>query len=416
MILKVSLTAIRLLILAAHLAAATNGLPARTLLGESATIPVTTSQDELNTDGDCSLREALVAANTNSPVDACPAGLGADEILLPVGNFRLTLRGDDDDANAGDLDILEAVTIHGAGKDQTILDAQNLQDRIFHILASGDVDISRLTIQNGMETGGGLLGGGGILNESGNLTLQEVTLRDNQTNKVGGGLDNAANATLINVYIAGNHAAAGGGIFNGGSLFIQSSTLSGNSANDTGGGLDNALNATLENVTVSANTTPITTTASGGGIFTDGPLFLLNSTIAGNSIGINNQDVVRVKNTMVVNSLSGENCAGTGSFITEGNNLDSGDSCNFNSAGDLVMTDPMLGPLTDNEGPTLTHALLPGSPAIDAANDLDCPTHDQRGAARPADGDGDQAELCDIGAFEFLGVFPEFVYLPVVSR
>ena len=62
----------------------------------------------------------------------------------------------------------------------------------------------------------------------------------------------------------------------------------------------------------------------------------------------------------------------------------------------------MLGPLADNGGSTETHDLLPGSPAIDAANDASCPAADQRGAARPFDGDGDGMAHCDIGAVEFV--------------
>jgi hypothetical protein len=62
----------------------------------------------------------------------------------------------------------------------------------------------------------------------------------------------------------------------------------------------------------------------------------------------------------------------------------------------------MLGPLADNGGPTETHALLPGSPAIDTANDASCPAIDQRGEARPFDGDGDGMAHCDIGSVEYL--------------
>ena len=70
------------------------------------------------------------------------------------------------------------------------------------------------------------------------------------------------------------------------------------------------------------------------------------------------------------------------------------------TAGNQLGTDPRLGPLADNGGPTLTHALLPGSPAIDAVTAGNCPAADQRGVSRPQDGTGDGVRACDIGAFE----------------
>ena len=73
----------------------------------------------------------------------------------------------------------------------------------------------------------------------------------------------------------------------------------------------------------------------------------------------------------------------------------------FSETGDLQSIDPVLGALADNGGPTLTHGLLPGSPAINAGDDADCPATDQRGAARPT-------AACDIGAYEF-GALPPSV-------
>jgi hypothetical protein len=83
-----------------------------------------------------------------------------------------------------------------------------------------------------------------------------------------------------------------------------------------------------------------------------------------------------------------------------GHNIDSGASCGFTSPGDLGNTDPQLGLLADNGGPTDTHALLPGSPAIDAGINANCPDEDQRFIARPQDGDGDATAVCDIGSYE----------------
>jgi hypothetical protein len=117
----------------------------------------------------------------------------------------------------------------------------------------------------------------------------------------------------------------------------------------------------------------------GGGIFVDSEVTLRNTIVAGN--------------------LSGGDCRGRPN--SDGYNLDSDSSCSLSGVGDISGVDPLLGPLQDNGGPTETHALLPGSPAIDAGDDSTCLTADQRGVARPLDGDGDGTAVCDIGAYEF---------------
>jgi len=106
-------------------------------------------------------------------------------------------------------------------------------------------------------------------------------------------------------------------------------------------------------------------------------------------------------NTIMANSTAGGNCSNDGAIASGGYNLDSDGTCGFTAEGDLSNTAPLLGPLQDNGGFTFTHALLPGSPAIDAGNPT-CPPPgtDQRGKARPADGDCDSAARCDIGAYE----------------
>lgn len=98
--------------------------------------------------------------------------------------------------------------------------------------------------------------------------------------------------------------------------------------------------------------------------------------------------------------------------------LEDGDTCDLDPVlNDLINTNPLLAPLADNGGPTLTHALLTGSPAIDSGPNAAavCPATDQRGAPRPMDGDGDGQAVCDIGAFEYGALFP-WLYLPLVLR
>ena len=113
--------------------------------------------------------------------------------------------------------------------------------------------------------------------------------------------------------------------------------------------------------------------------------------------------MVELKNSMLTQGALGETCFADswGTITSNGNNLDSQNSCHLTAAGDITNTNPLLGPLHDNGGRTLTHALLPGSPAIDAGDDLACaaaPVNgiDQRGVPRP------QGAACDIGAYEYV--------------
>ena len=105
---------------------------------------------------------------------------------------------------------------------------------------------------------------------------------------------------------------------------------------------------------------------------------------------------VTVTNSIVANNGT-YNCqiegGGAAVLNSGGNNVFTDPSCNPVGS-DIPVADPLLGPLADNGGPTLTQALLPGSPAIDAANNAVCPATDQRGVARDA--------ACDVGAFELV--------------
>jgi len=91
-----------------------------------------------------------------------------------------------------------------------------------------------------------------------------------------------------------------------------------------------------------------------------------------------------------------------------GHNIDSGNTCGFTATGDLTNTNPLLGPLQDNGGPTPTYAIPADSLAVNAGDNAVCPPTDQRGIARP------QAGRCDIGAYEY--VFPVELHLPFVAR
>ena len=167
------------------------------------------------------------------------------------------------------------------------------------------------------------------------------------------------------------------------------STVSGNSAGSMGGGITNKHGGEMDlyNTTVSENSAP-----NGGGIHS----------YAGTT---------SLKNTIVANNPSDSDCYNQGgnALLSNGHNLDSDGTCNLDPAkDDLPGTDPRLGPLQDNGGSTLTHALLFGTPAIDAGDNSGCPATDQRGFVRPMDGDGDGTATCDIGAFEHLALRGRF--------
>jgi hypothetical protein len=318
---------------------------------------------------DCSLRGAIIAAN---------GGGGGDIINLPAGTYGLAIVGRCEDAAAtGDLDITAHVTIVGAGAPTTIIDANGI-DRVFDVAA--DLDLQGVTIRNGDARSMTCTpDGGGIFSAPAPPTTTAVQL------------------TLTDVAISGNRAAHGGGIDNesGSTLTVEGVTLNGNSADLAGGGMQNIATpagATLTNATVSANLA-----GTGAGIHNEGELTLTSVTMSGNTLDDIGERTIR--DTIVAGSAANTNCTGSGTTLTEDHNLDSGNTCGFGDATDLTATDPSLGPLQDNGGPTQTHALLSGSPAIDAG-DPACPppAMDQRGTSRPQPAGG----RCDIGAYEFV--------------
>ncbi|MBI4314934.1 MAG: hypothetical protein HY679_03285 [Chloroflexi bacterium] len=372
--------------------------------------------------GHCTLRAAIMEAN------ALPE---ADTIILPPGEYVLTVVGSGEDAAfTGDLDITDDLSLVGGGADKTIVNAIGLDgtDRVFHIVNPATVSISGVTIREG-EAGDF---GGGILNTNGTLTLTDVVIFNNAVTGAGGGIANGGGLTLIRSAISNNRAVegggksesgAGGGIYNIGRLTIGDSTIHRNSAatgggiyndkggaaalaagliNDNsagvdGGGIYNAGSLTLINSTLSENSVK---TGFGGGLHNTGTAEITNVTFSGNYAplggggGIYNDEggTAVLRNTIVADSSSGGNCAGA--ITSKGHNLDSGKTCRFDAPGDFSVASPLLAPLADNGGPTLTQALSPESAAINSGDNFVCPKTDQRGKAR-SDG------ACDIGAYEY---------------
>jgi len=303
---------------------------ALTISAHATTIIVTNTNDN----GSGSLRQALAIANDGDTIDA--TGISGAISLI-----------------SGELLVNKSVTINGAGADVLAVDG-NAAGRVFFIALGETVTISGFTIRNGHAGNAG----GGIDNEDGSTV------------------------TVTNCTLSGNSAGLGGGMFNGGPLTIGSTTISDNSAAN-GGGIYNSGGGTttITNSTVSGNTA-----GSGGGIFNIRMLAITSSTLSNNSAslggGVFNNETFQIGDTILNMGASGANIANFGTVTSLGYNLSSDDGGGvLTGPGDQINTNPLLGPLQNNGGPTFTHALLPGSPAIDAGdpNFTPPPSFDQRG-------------------------------------
>ncbi|GIV80624.1 MAG: hypothetical protein KatS3mg050_5018 [Litorilinea sp.] len=361
------------------------------------------------------------------------------------------------DAN---LDLQE-ITLSGAGMDATILDGGQ---RARVITATLAVTLTDLTVRNGRTTGsnhgGGIFNfgemllqrvrvvdntaagsGGGVYNGN-RLELQESEILSNTADELGGGVYNFSHPsftrylTVTQSTVAGNQAVAGGGVYNNGAAHIADATFRENHATSQGGGglatstgpvtvmrstfhgnradsyygggiLNNSSVITLTNVTISDNEAQ--TGGALANLFTDATTLLESSTVAynrssGSGLVVYGGIAANTGATTIHNSIiahnEGRNCLTGGTWTSAGYNLSSDQRCQLTAAGDLQSTDPLLAPLGDYSGNTWTHALLPDSAALDNGDPADCPTTDQRGVARPVDGDNDGTAVCDKGAFE----------------
>lgn len=406
-------------------------------------------------DADCSLREAVIAAN------ATP---GADEIQLTGTYYRLTRAGDGDDedaAMANDLDLTDDVTIRGL-PDRTTLDLNGLS-RGFQVMAKVKAELVDLTIREGRA-----LGRGGAIWNEGDLTLRRVWLNGNAvmlqsvgvlrggaiynqgvlrmnfcrvqenaaidaatlTGGTGGGIFNAAGAqiymydTVVRYNVAGadDIAGFGGGLFNwgqvridrsyfghndagggegsaisnraGGSLALFNSTLSGNGRDGSDAALANGTTLVPRESLPKANLFNATIAANnGGGVLNTGRMILRNTIVGGNYTQDGSDRYFD----------AGRNCRneGKGTINEHYSLLGADGNCTSAYVADnrhFFLTE--LEPLRYLGGPSPVHAPRPGSMAIDGGDPVLCPDRDQRDARRPADGDLDGSLLCDIGAME----------------
>jgi hypothetical protein len=245
----------------------------------------------------------------------------------------------------------------------------NRAHRVFSVIEDVTVTLRGFAVTGGVTSEAG----GGILNQ-GTLMVTNSNVSGNVADGNGGGIDNHGVLTLKDSTVSGNSGGSGGGIYVGhsGTLTVTNSTLSGNTTQSCGGGIDVDGRVTVTSTTISGNAS----NDCGGGLFNQGSLTLASTIVSGNT----------------ANDCDGE-------VTSNGYNLESpGDTCGFGGEGDQasVPADQLrLGPLADNGGLTMTHALEPGSVAIDQIPDGACEVGaDQRGEPRPTGGG------CDVGSFE----------------
>jgi hypothetical protein len=315
--------------------------------------------------------------------------------------------------------VSKDVIIQGKGAKETTVQAHPRPgegtERGFEIALGATVGIRGMTIQHGNPRTSPFTGGG--IRNVGTLTLEDTIIRDNY-GSAGGGIYNEGTLTLINSTISHNGSLGGGDTYlecnTGGGMKILTgtvtlinSTISDNESRGKGGGVHVACSGilVLQNSTVSGNFS----SESGGGIYINGVGDFTNSTISNNSgytvggvvvDGSGEKNLIRgqlsLTNTIIANNIGRLEKYGIADcYLNQYASIIKND---YSWIGDGTCAaafsgDPALGPLEDNEGLTLTHSLLPGSPAIDAIPADHCFLEtDQRGMPRLVP--------CDIGAFE----------------
>jgi len=444
-------------LLAARVAAALAAVFASGTAG-AATITVTTTDDG-SVPGECTLRDAIAAANANTATAGCvPGDVGHDDIVFAPGvTGTIALTG-------GELEIVEEASITGPGAASLTVDAQQ-SSRIFSMTgdASLTTTLTGLTIANGRTTADN--DSGGAIKCLTALTLIDSVVTGSSTagaTAPGGGVFTATTTLLTRSTVSGNwtegYGSLGGGVMVVfGLATLTDSTISDNwTEGDTagGGGLVEFwgwFDATLINSTISGNAT-YGDASQAGGFAAGGNAFVINSTVSGNSThGYNSGDGFTdagafsvTGNVTLINSTIVDNIPAQGgpsinlatpdtTLLTATNsilansgrgaaplcsraidvgsstrNLATDDSCGTDTligAAPSAFEDLALAELADNGGATKTHALLAGSVAIDAGDTDACAAApisnlDQRGGVRPVDGDGDGTAICDVGSFE----------------
>lgn len=341
----------------------------------------------------------------------------------------LTITGGDVVGSGGGIRNAENLTLSSCVVSGNV--ATSSGGGLYNDGATSVMALSGVTVSNNIAGSGG-----GILNSSGNLTVTGSTISANSVNVNGGGIkNNFGTLSVTSSTISGNNGGGGGGgilSYFDTSTTVTASTISGNSATSGGGIWDRSSHVLVISSTISGNLSPV----NGGGFYhRDGSLTIRHSTIAANradtdadSQGAGGGMFIASGTATLDHALVAGNIRGASTR----SDISGGVSAQFSLVGDntgttlvaapvgapdingnLVGTgaspiDPLLGLLADNGGPTKTHALLVGSPAVDAGNAAaaagvgSVPLNDQRNApfTRVFDGDGAGGARIDIGAYE----------------
>ncbi|MCA1899789.1 MAG: CSLREA domain-containing protein, partial [Chloroflexi bacterium] len=351
----------------------------------AATITVNVTTDENTNNGNCSLREAIVAANTNAAYNGCPAGAGADTIVLTGGStYALTINGN---GNDGDLDITSAITIQSSNTTLAIIDpGAAFTDRVFQVTNTGTLTLNliRITTVSSGNDGAVIDNGGGVVSIT-NSALDNNAATGNNNN---GGVyqQNGGSLTVTNSVFNNNSALGdeGGAIYSsGGTVVILNSTFYGNTA-DLGGAI-RVTGGTL-NISFSSFSNNTASAGNGGDVHASG---------GGTNLRIFRSYLVNPVTTTI-------NCfSAAGGVETITSNLVEGNAGGGNACGGAASTafaDTLT--LANNGGPTQTLAITSSMTniynAAGACTDYNgnAVATDQRGIARP------QAGSCDRGAFE----------------
>jgi CSLREA domain-containing protein len=256
-----------------QVSASASGLTSTNFNLQNANMIVNTAVDEDLANGSCSLREAILAANTNANYKGCPdAGTYGVDTIAFADNYTITLAGSQLPA------VTSEIVITGNGAANTIIQAKAVPQtdtyRVFQVKSTGNLTLVGLTIRNGSCTSScasPYYEGGGIHN-TGTLTVTNSTVSGNSASR-GGGIYNTGTLTVTNSTVSNN--TSGGGISNSGNLTVNNSTISNNSSpNGDGGGIANSGDLTVNNSTISNNSSP---NGEGGGIDSYGSLYISNS-------------------------------------------------------------------------------------------------------------------------------------------
>ncbi len=306
-------------------------------VGLDSVITVNTAVDEDADNGTCSLREAIIAANTNTEYRGCPAGssVGTDTITF-AANYTITL-------GSQLPDVTTAISINGNGAANTIIQASTCNPitlpggcapasyRVFLVDSAGNLTLNNLTVRHGNSDYGG-----GIRN-NGSLTLSSSAITSNQSSSSGGGIFSLQNSTLTigDSTISDNRGSLGGGFYLGANSVgsVAGSAISSNGAANYGGGINNVGTLTVTNSTITGNTAD----RVGGGIRNDSVLTVSNSVISDNDAtedggGIFNFGLgmqVTINNSILSGNQAGEDGGGLYNFsgtVTINNSTFSGNT------------------------------------------------------------------------------------------